>query len=132
MTCSVGAWKLLLPESRSRPPRDEPPRGARQPGRPAPGPEPGPVRPLLASPRFLAASSAQLDESFSDLTAFLSPGLAPGAAGAPGTALALWIVPLMPAAGSAGFGSSGFLATSTFLGADIIARIAAASASAAL
>src|SRR3978361_1471157 len=105
MTCSVGAWKLLLLESRSRP-RDEPPRGARQPGRPAPGPEPGPVRPLLASPRFLAASSAQLEDSFSDLTAFLSPGLAPGAAGAPGTALALWIVPLMPAAASATFGGS--------------------------
>ncbi len=90
------------------------------------------MRPLLASPRFLAASSAQLDESFSDLTAFLSPGFAPGAAGAPGTALALWIVPLMPAAASTGFGGSGLWATSTFFGADIIARMAAASASAAL
>src|SRR6201994_1389616 len=82
-TCSVGAWKLLEPESRSRPPR-APPRGARQPGRPAPADAPaGAPRPLLASPRFLAASSAQLEESFSDLTAFLSPGLAPGAVGAP-------------------------------------------------
>ena len=69
------------------------------------------------------------------MTDFLSPGLAavPGAAAPGAPALGLWIVPLMPSLpASAGLASSGFLATSTFFGAAIIARIAAASASAAL
>mmetsp|Transcript_35270 Transcript_35270/g.98567 ORF Transcript_35270/g.98567 Transcript_35270/m.98567 type:complete len:279 (+) Transcript_35270:1399-2235(+) len=92
---------------------------------------------MVLRPRFLAASSAQLDDSFSDLTDFLSPGLAapapvPGAAAvAPGAPAFLWMVPLMPAP-SAGLGSSFFGATSTFFGAFIIARILAASSSAAL
>ena len=47
-----------------------------------------------------------------------APGASPGAPGAP---IFLWIVPLIS---TAGLGSSGFLATSTFLGAFIIARIA--------
>ena len=87
----------------------------------------------MSAARFLAASSAQLDESFSDLIDFFSPGLAaPGAAGAPGApgfAVGLWIVPLISTPGLA---SSGFFAVSTFLGAAIMARMAAASASAAL
>src|SRR5204862_2262911 len=93
-----------------------------------------PESPRVFSARFLAASSAQLDDSFSDLTDFLSPGLAgvavPGAA--PAAALGLWMVPLMPSLpASPGSPSSGFLAVSTpFFGAAIIARIAAASASA--
>ena len=82
----------------------------------------------MSAARFFAASSAQLDDSFSDLTDFLSPGLAavavPGAA-VPGFAVGLWMVPLI----SPGFfSSSGFLATSTLRGALIMARIAAASA----
>jgi len=85
----------------------------------------------LSALRFFA-SSAQLDESFSDLTAFLSPGLATVvAAVVPGAPTFLWIVPLISAATGFG-GSSGFLATSTFFGAFIIARIACASSSAAL
>ena len=83
----------------------------------------------------MAASSAQLDESFSDLIDFLSPGLAtaaPGAA-APGVPAFLWIVPLMASlAASAGLTSPGFFATSTFFGAFIMVRMAAASSSAAL
>src|SRR5439155_9397330 len=114
--CSAGATKLDMPPSPRSPRR--PPRGARQPGR-AP-PAGASVRPLTA--RFFAASSAQLEESFSDLTDFLSPGLAtPGAPGAPGTAAALWIVPLMPSLPATGLaGSSGFFAVSTLFGADII------------
>src|SRR5262245_27488195 len=87
-TCgSVGAMKLELVSPRS--PRRPPLAGARQPAR-APAPE----SPRVLRARFLAASSAQLDESFSDLTDFLSPGfaapLAPGAApGAPGAAAAV-------------------------------------------
>ena len=42
---------------------------------------------LLAAARFLAASSAQLDDSFSLLTDFLSPGLATVVA-APGAPVA--------------------------------------------
>src|SRR3989442_4604341 len=81
--CSTGATKLDVPPSPRSPRR--PPRGARQPAR-AP-PAGASVRPLTA--RFFAASSAQLDDSFSDLIDFLSPGLAaPGAAGAPGAAAA--------------------------------------------
>ena len=81
---------------------------------------------LVSSARFLAASSAQLDDSFSDLTDFLSPGLAaavPGAAVAPAAALGRWIVPLMPSLpASPGLAvSSGFLAVRTFFGAAIIA-----------
>ena len=67
---SVGATKVDGAPSLRSPRR--PPRGARQPARPPP---PGRVRPGLSA-RFFAASSAQLDESFSDLTDFLSPGLA--------------------------------------------------------
>jgi len=124
--CSGCAVNALPPPSRS-PRRPAAPRGARQPGRAAVS-----VRPLSAA-RFLAASSAQLEESFSDLTCFFSPGLAAAAAGAPAAVLGLWMVPLMASLpGSAGLGSSGFLATSTLRGADIMARMAAASASAAL
>ena len=118
------------------PPRSPPRRPPRPPGafQLLRALAPASVRPLPAgAPRFLS-SLAQLEDSFSDLTDFLSPGLAavlPGAAVAPGAPLGLWIVPLMPAA-SAGLASSGFLAVSTFLGAFIIARMAAASASAAL
>ena len=80
----------------------------------------------------MAASSAQLDDSFSDLSAFLSPGLAAVVA-APGAALGLWIVPVMPSLlASAGLAGSGALAMSTFFGAFIIARMAAASFSATL
>ena len=76
-------WKLGRRRRRGR--RAAPPRGARQPARACP-----PVSPRVFSARFLAASSAQLDDSFSDLTDFLSPGLAaPGAAGAPGRAAGL-------------------------------------------
>jgi hypothetical protein len=84
------------------------------------------------------ASSAQLDDSFSDLTDFLSPGLAadgaPAAgAGAPGLAAVLWMVPLMPSLlASTGLGSSGFLATITLDLRAIMSRMAAASASARL
>ncbi len=124
VTNSAGAVKAG--ESSLRSPLRAP-RGERQPARPPP------LSPRVLSARFLAASSAQLDDSFSDLTDFLSPGLAtvlPGAA-APAAALGLWIVPLMPSLpASPGLASSGFLAVSTFLGAAIIARIAAASASA--
>src|SRR5260221_111847 len=97
MICgSVGAPKL--DELSPRPPPRRPPRppGAFQLLRPAPES----LRPLLAvgAPRFLA-SSAQLEDSFSDLTDFLSPGLAaPAGAGAPAAVLGLWMVPLMPAA----------------------------------
>jgi hypothetical protein len=72
------------------------------------------VRPFSA--RFLAASSAQLDDSFSLLTCFLSPGLrsrgrrARCGLGLVDRALDAFL------GGSAGFGSSGFLATSTFFG----------------
>ena len=57
----------------------------------------------------MAASSAQLEDSFSDLIDFLSPGLATRGAGAaaPGVPAFLWIVPLMPS--FAGFGRLGFL-----------------------
>ncbi len=133
--CTSCAWnsagatnELGAPSLRS--PR-RPARGARQPARPAPGAPRG----AALRARFLAASSAQLELSFSDLIDFLSPGLAtvPGAA-APGAPAFLWIVPLMASLpASAGLaGSSGFFATSTFFGAFIIVRIAAASSSAAL
>src|SRR3990167_2812395 len=98
MICgSVGATKLDW-LSRSRSPRRPPlPPGAFQLLRPA---DAASVRPLagVGPPRFFS-SLAQLDDSFSDLTDFLSPGLAAPAAavpGAPGAPLGLWIVPLMP------------------------------------
>ena len=125
--CSAGATKEDTDPSLRSPRR--PPRGARQPARAPPG-----ASLRVLRPRFFAASSAQLEDSFSDLTDFLSPGLATTAPGAPGAAAGLWIVPLMPSLpASTGFGaSSGFLAFSTFFGADIMARMAAASSSAAL
>jgi hypothetical protein len=51
----------MLPSLRS--PR-RPPRGARQPARAPPAVAIG----VFSAARFLAASSAQLDDSFSDLT----------------------------------------------------------------
>ena len=87
---SAGATKVLGAPSLRSPRR--PARGARQPARPAPGAPRG----AALRARFLAASSAQLELSFSDLIDFLSPALAtvPGAA-APGAPAFLWIVPLM-------------------------------------
>src|SRR5450830_484528 len=99
----------------------------------------GPLRqllrptPPLLSPRvlisfFLAGSPAQLEDSLADLTSLLPPGPAAGAgalavrvpAPAPGVPAGLCRVPLTPALASpglaTGFGSSGFLATRTFLG----------------
>src|ERR1700712_3336237 len=75
---SAGATKELGAPSLRSPRR--PARGARQPARPAPGAPRG----AALSARFLAASSAQLDESFSDLIDFLSPGLATVDGAAPG------------------------------------------------
>src|SRR4249920_1109091 len=84
VTNSAGAVKAG--ESSLRSPLRAP-RGERQPARPPP------LSPRVLSARFLAASSAQLDDSFSDLTDFLSPGLAvPGVVVVPGAALGLWIV----------------------------------------
>src|SRR6476620_11288782 len=124
---SAGGVNVLGAPSLRSPRR--PARGARQPARPAPGAPRG----AALRARFLAASSAQLDESFSDLIDFLSPGLATVVAVVPGAPAFLWIVPLIASlAGSAGLASSGFLATSTFFGADIMLRMAAASSSAAL
>ena len=96
--------------------------------------------PPLVSPRvgmafFLAGSPAQLEDSLADLTSLLALGAdAPGAAAGLGAALVpaegvfagLCKVPLVAALAST-LGSS-FLATSTFLGALIMARIASASA----
>ena len=133
---SGAAWKLPLPESRP----------SRSPRRPR-----GPLRQLverpagLVSPRvlisfFLATSSFQVDDRLADLTSFFPPGAAAAGAGAAATAgrapLAGAAVPagLCKVPFSAGLAStttgSGFLATSTFFGADIISRMAAASASA--
>ena len=120
--CSAGATKVdceLSPRS-PRPPVRRPP-GARQPGR-APAPAGPSVRGLR--PRFLA-SSAQLEDSFSDLTDFLSPAwprCGRGCAGC-GSRLVDGALDLFP-----GFrfgGSSGFFATITFFGAFIIARMPA-------
>ena len=100
-------------------------------------PAPAPVSPRVGSAFFLAGSPAQLLDSLADLTSL--PATPPAGAatvpGAPGLAGALATV--LPVAGLckvpliAAFGGSGFLATITGLaGADIIMRIAAASASA--
>src|SRR3954466_4720549 len=103
--CTSCAWDpaggvnvLGAPSLRS--PR-RPARGARQPARPAPGAPRG----AALRARFLAASSAQLDESFSDLIDFLSPAFAVVGAAVPGAPTFLWIVPLIASlAGSAGVG----------------------------
>ena len=125
---SAGGVNVLGAPSLRSPRR--PARGARQPARPAPGAPRG----AALSARFLAASSAQLDESFSDLIDFLSPGLAIGRRGRARRARLLVDRALDRFLGRLGrLGrSSGFLATSTFFGADIMLRIAAASSSAAL
>src|SRR5687768_16455443 len=89
-TCaSCGAVKFDGAPSLRSPRR--PTRGARQPGRLPPA---GARWPGFSALRFFA-SSAQLDDSFSDLTAFLSPGFAAVAVTAPGTPTFLWIVPLI-------------------------------------
>src|SRR6478736_7817449 len=113
-TNSGGGVNVLGAPSLRSPRR--PARGARQPARPAPGAPRG----AAFSARFLAASSAQLEESFSDLIDFLSPGLATAGAAVPGAPAFLWIVPFIASlAGSAGLVSSGFFATSTVFGGDL-------------
>ena len=109
-----------------------PPRGARQPG--AGAARGASLRPLSAA-RFLAASSAQLDDSFSDLTDFLSPGLARRPRrGRRARRAGLLVDRALDAslAGFAGLAPRASSRRSTFFGAFIIARIAAASSSAAL
>ena len=98
-------------------------------------PAPAPVSPRVLISFFLAVSPAQLLESLADFTSLPAP-----AAGAPPGLAALATV--LPAAGlckvpltavlasASGLASSGFLATTTFLGVDIIMRMAEASASA--
>ncbi|OIQ74978.1 hypothetical protein GALL_433590 [mine drainage metagenome] len=129
---SVGA-AICCTVSRSLRPARRPPAalGPRQP----PAPPVGLPRDLMA--RRLAASSAQDDDSFSDLTCLFSlrtsPAAVAGLAAAP--AAGLWMVPLMvPLTGavSAGLGGAGFSARSTVLGRAIMSRMAAASVSAAL
>ena len=128
MRASTGAVCTgVSSRSRSRLPRGPP----RQLLRPTPP---------LASPRvlisfFLACSSAQLEESLALLTSFwpslvvLEPaGFAPGAV-LPEAGLCK--VPLIAlGSGVSVFSTAGFFATSTFLGAFIIERMASASANA--
>ena len=75
------------------------------------------MSPRVLRPRFLAASSAQL-ESFSLLTCFLSPGLAAAVVAGRGrcAALGLWIVPLMPVGRLGGLGLLGLLGHQHLLG----------------
>ena len=143
---SVGA-DCMAWSSRSRSLPDRRPRGP--PRQLPPRPAPAPVSPRVGMAFFLAGSPAQLLDSLADLTSLPAPAgaLVPGAPGAPGRAglatvvpaAGLCNVPLSPVLAastapglttgltSSGFfgGGAGFLA-----GADIMSRIAAASASA--
>jgi hypothetical protein len=127
-----GAWS-----SRSR----SLPRRPRGPPRQLLRPTPPEASPRVLISFFLAGSPAQLDDSLADLTSLPAP--APPArwcaaarraagAGADGRLVQRALdAGLAASPGLAtGLGSSGFLATSTFLGVDIIERMAAASASA--
>ena len=130
-TCTVGS----LRSSRSLVPRR-----LRGPARQLPArPAPAPVSPRVGIAFFLAGSPAQLLDSLADFTSLPVPlpelpvFAAPGLAGLAGTvpAAGLCKVPLIPALAASGFNSSGFFRTGAFLaGADIMTRIAAASASA--
>ena len=91
-------------------------------------PTPPDASPRVLSARFFASLSApQLEDSFSDLTSFLSPTApaSPGFFAAPGLTSGLCSVPFLASAIS-----SGFFATKTLFGALIMARMAAASSSA--
>ena len=131
--CTSCAWNsaggvnvLGAPSLRS--PR-RPARGARQPARPAPG---GAARRGLER-ALLGGVVGPARRELLRLDRLLVARLGDVGAAVPGAPAFLWIVPLIASfGGSAGLASSGFLATSTFFGADIMLRIAAASSSAAL
>ena len=132
-TGAACAW-WSPPRSRSPPRRPPPPRAPPRQALPRPAPA---VSPRVGMPFFLAGSPAQLEDSLADLTSLPAPAAGAAAAvpavRAPGAPTGLCKVPFFASpvtARGAGLGSSGFLATSTLAGVDIMERIAAASASA--